>query len=185
MADDATGVDAGVGAEGPIAFGQRLAGSQAFKTLFDDGIALIEETAAYLDSEGRAVSRTLGNNAKLTYATLSMKLTTRLMSLASWLLVQRAVNEGEMTAETGRAEHDKVKLGTPLDLGTGDADHRTHGEEEMPAGLVDLFGRCADLQHRVMRFDTALRDKGGEGAPRGGARNAVAEQLGRLETAFR
>ena len=178
MADGETEMSA---SEGPIAFGQRLAGSQAFKVLFDDGIALIEETAAYLDNEGRTVSKQLGNNAKLTYATLSMKLTTRLMSLASWLLVQRAVNEGEMTAETARAEHDKVNLGRPLD---GPA-----GGEDMPDGLVDLFGRCADLQHRVMRLDTILREDALREDPDAGlaketAQNAVAGQMQRLQSAF-
>ena len=33
-----------------------------------------------------------------------MRLTTRLMQLASWLLLQRAVNEGEITAENARTE---------------------------------------------------------------------------------
>ena len=174
MADGETNTGQG---EAPIAFGQRLAGSQAFKALFDDGIALIEETAAYLDNEGRAASKALGNNAKLTYATLSMKLTTRLMSLASWLLVQRAVNEGEMTAESGRAEHEKVKLGNPLDAPAG--------AEDMPIGLVELFGRCADLQHRVMRLDTVLRDGSSAEPAEDAGQNAVADQLQRLQAAFR
>ncbi len=168
-------------AEAPIAFGRRLAGSSSFKALFDDGIALIEETAAYLDSEGRMASKTMSGNGKLAYATLSMKLTTRLMSLASWLLVQRAVNEGEMTPETGRSEHDKVKLGEPLSAPdkAGDADM-------MPEGLVDLFGRCADLQHRVLRLDAILQDEADDNGNdmRAVPANAVASQLNRLENAF-
>ena len=33
----------------PIYFGEKLASSQAFAALFRDGMALVEETAAYLD----------------------------------------------------------------------------------------------------------------------------------------
>ena len=81
----------------PIAFGEKLAGSQAFAALFRDGMSLVEETAAYLDGPGRQESKKLERNAALAYATESMRLTTRLMQLASWLLLHRAVKEGEMT----------------------------------------------------------------------------------------
>src|SRR5690606_40115427 len=56
-------------------------------------ISLIEAVAAYLDAEGRLESRVLPREAGFLYATESMRLTTRLMQLASWLLLQRAVNE--------------------------------------------------------------------------------------------
>ena len=43
-------------------------------------------------------------NQALGYAAESMRLTTRLMQVASWLLVQRAVREGEMPPEAACAE---------------------------------------------------------------------------------
>ena len=49
----------------PVSFGERLAGSQAFATLFRDGMALVEETAAYLDGPGRQESKRLERNAAL------------------------------------------------------------------------------------------------------------------------
>ena len=89
---------------GPVSFGERLAGSQAFSILFREGMALVEETAGYLDGPGRRESKVLERSAALAYATESMRLTTRLMQLASWLLLHRAVNEGEMSlAQIGRA----------------------------------------------------------------------------------
>ena len=39
-----------------------------------------------------------------------MRLTTRLMQLASWLLLHRAVKEGEMTLTQANREKTKVKL---------------------------------------------------------------------------
>src|SRR5713101_9496924 len=77
----------------PVSFGERLAASQNFSRLFRDGMKLVEDTAAYLDGPGRQESKLLDRAASLAYATESMRLTTRLMQLASWLLLHRAVNE--------------------------------------------------------------------------------------------
>src|SRR5580693_6253844 len=73
-----------------------FAGSELFDRTFQEGMALVEETAAYLDGPGRQESKSLDRKAALGYASESMRLTTRLMQVASWLLVQRAVREGEM-----------------------------------------------------------------------------------------
>src|SRR3974390_192329 len=93
-----------------VSFSERLANSQVFATLFRDGMALVEETAAYLDGGGRQESKKLERNAALVYATESMRLTTRLMQLASWLLLHRAVKEGEMTLAQAHEEKSKVRL---------------------------------------------------------------------------
>ena len=55
-------------------------------------------------------SRVLPRPAALAYSTESMRLTTRLMQVASWLLLQRAVNEGELTSRQAQAERVRVKL---------------------------------------------------------------------------
>src|ERR1700759_118019 len=94
----------------PVSFGERLANSQAFSDLFRDGMSLVEETATYLDGDGRQDSKKLDRAASLAYATESMRLTTRLMQLASWLLLHRAVKEGEMSLTQASKEKSKVKL---------------------------------------------------------------------------
>ena len=91
-------------------FYPKLAASAAFKTLFREGMSLVEDTAAYLDGPGREESRSLPRAAALAYATESMRLTTRLMQVASWLLLQRAVNEGELTFAQARSEKHRVRL---------------------------------------------------------------------------
>src|SRR3989442_13595590 len=93
-----------------VSFGERLAGSQVFADLFRDGMALVEETAAYLDGPGRQESKKLGRNGALAYASESMRLTTRLMQLASWLLLHRAVKEGEMSLAQANKEKVKIRL---------------------------------------------------------------------------
>src|SRR6185369_13733036 len=94
----------------PVSFGERLAGSQIFSDLFRDGMGLVEETATYLDGAGRLESKRLERGAALAYATESMRLTTRLMQLASWLLLHRAVKEGEMSLAQANKEKAKEKL---------------------------------------------------------------------------
>src|SRR5689334_24861982 len=137
----------------PIAFGERLAGSQAFAALFRDGMGLVEETAAYLDGPGRQESKKLERNVALAYATESMRLTTRLMQLASWLLLHRAVKEGEMSLAQARQEKSKVKL-APVD--TTDPNNI----ELLPKALRELIARSQQLQNQVRRLDTTIYNQG-------------------------
>jgi regulator of CtrA degradation len=95
----------------PVPFGERLANSQAFTDLFRDGMALVEETATYLDGPGRQESKKLERQAALAYATESMRLTTRLMQLASWLLLHR-IAAGE-SARPDRAFAQAAEQGAP------------------------------------------------------------------------
>jgi regulator of CtrA degradation len=158
---------------GPVSFGAKLAGSQAFAGLFRDGMALVEETAAYLDGLGRRESKLLERTAALAYATESMRLTTRLMQLASWLLLHRAVNEGEMSLAQASREKTKVKLSA-----TDASDEATLGM--LPKSLRDLIVRSIALQNRVRRLDATIHS----GASEKPQTNAVERQLGLLKAAF-
>ena len=48
-----------------VSFSERLASSQVFATLFRDGMALVEETASYLDGSGRQESKKLERSAAM------------------------------------------------------------------------------------------------------------------------
>src|SRR5215204_2690465 len=158
----------------PIYFGEKLASSQAFAGLFRDGMALVEETAAYLDGPGRQESKKLERSAALAYATESMRLTTRLMQLASWLLLHRAVKEGEMTLSQANKEKSKVKLaaGEPGDPDT---------IKLLPERLRSLIDRSKKLNDQVRRLDTSIHATPAERAPIG---NPLVPQLNRLKAAF-
>ena len=86
-----------------------FSGSALFRRTFDEGMALVEETARYLDGPGRADARALSRKGAILYAGESMRLTTRMMQAASWLLVQRAVNDGDMEAD--QAASSRYRLG--------------------------------------------------------------------------
>src|SRR5450755_3944774 len=56
---------------------QTFTGSALFERTFDEGMALVEETARYLDGRGRREARELPRNAAMLYAGESMRVTTR------------------------------------------------------------------------------------------------------------
>ncbi len=158
-----------------ISFAERLASSEGFATLFREGMALLEQTADYLDGPGREASRNLSRLGSLAYATESMKLTTRLMQVASWLLLQRAVNDGEMSADQAAEEKSKVRLEQPEDQ------ERSTAYDELPGDLVELIERSLRLQSRVRHLDRQLN--AGPQAPREAA-NPVSAHLDRLQQNF-
>lgn len=135
---------------GAIAFGARALNSELFREMFREGMALVEETAGYLDGDGRTESRSLSRAATLAYSTESMRLTTRLMQIASWLLMQRAVNEGEMSTEQARSEKNKVRLDFQPPVMSGPL------WNELPATLRSIIERTDRLHERIVHMDKAV-----------------------------
>ena len=136
----------------PVHFGKTFVQSDAFRALFREGMNLVEETAAYLDGPGRTESRKLDRQASLTYASESMRLTTRLMQIASWLLVQRAVAEGEITAGQALQEKNRVRLTAPEPA-------RTRSDlDGLPERLRELIGLAARMHARILHLDQLISD---------------------------
>ena len=161
----------------PVRFGQSFVGSEAFTALFQEGMELVEETAAYLDGQGREESRFLQREASVAYASESMRLTTRLMQIASWLLLQRAVAEGEITSDQARAEKARVRLNS-TETATTLVEY-----EALPARLRELIGLTTRLHARILHLERLLSDL--EAAPpQPQGQNPVAAQIGLLEKAF-
>lgn len=123
---------------------------KVFEKVFVEGMALVEETAAYLDGPGRKLSSTLPREASLTYAAWSMELTTRLMQAASWLVMQKAVRDGEM----GAADATQTKYRISRDEPALDASaQRGRG---LPDVFLDLVDRSEALFERICRLDAAI-----------------------------
>ena len=133
-----------------VSFGRTYLASESFRTLFRDGMALVEETAAYLDGDGREESRLISRDATLAYAGESMRLTTRLMQIASWLLVQRAVAEGEITPAQALEEKRRVKI-------TGADKVSPPGDVALlPLRLQMLIERSHRLHARILHLDALI-----------------------------
>jgi regulator of CtrA degradation len=159
-----------------ISFAQRLTTSESFKSLFKEGMALVEESAGYLDGAGREEAKLLRRALAMAYASESMRLTTRLMQLASWLLLQRAVNEGEMTPAQAASEKHRVRL-TRQEVAC-----LPELFQELPERLRALTSRSMRLQARIVHLDRSL-----SAAPPhelGSAPSPIASQVERLRTAF-
>lgn len=147
--------------------------SVMFDRTFDEGMALVEETARYLDGKGREESRGLPPRTGMLYAGESMRVTTRLMQAASWLLVQRAVRDGEMDAADARQE--RYRLGSrELCLGACG-----EGGQALPGKLLELLERSDHLYRRIARLDDVLFGGAAVPAPAVHAQqNALAQAFG-------
>jgi regulator of CtrA degradation len=159
----------------PVRFGRNFVQSEAFKALFQEGMELVEETAAYLDGKGRADSRLLQRHVTIAYASESMRLTTRLMHIASWLLLQRAVAEGEISADQALAERNRVRLASQ-DTTTTIAQF-----EALPDRLRELIGLATRLHARIIHLESLISEV--ETKPVSGV-NPVAAQQSLLARAF-
>ncbi len=159
-----------------IPIGPHLVASGGFTRLYKEGMGLIEEVAAYLDGDGRDQAHSFSRETSFLYATESMRLTTRLMQLASWLLLQRAVNEGEISAENARTEKSKVKFSaTPSERGGP-------GWSQLPERFVAYVQQGDALFEQVTKFDALDRGKVPQSTPVGD--NDIADQLAKLRAAF-
>lgn len=162
--------------DGAASFAMGFVSSEAFKALFKEGMTLVEDAAAYLDGAGRESSKALPRMAALAYASESMRLTTRLMQIASWLLLQRAVVEGELTAQQALQEKHKVNLRT---------DHQPPANKlygELPEDLRDIVARSLRMQARIIHLDQLLSDRAKP--PPAPEASPVAAQLQLLQSAF-
>jgi regulator of CtrA degradation len=144
-----------------------------FKLLFREGMDLVEAAAAYLGGPGKLEARALPRGLALAYATESMRLTTRMTHLTSWLLQTRAVHEGELSAAQTIHAKQKIRLicqplASPQDV-----------FEDLPRGLCDLCNQSLSLQSKIARMDELGREKAKEPPP-----SAVRLQFDRLRDAF-
>lgn len=173
-------IEGGNGRATTIKLAEHRVFSDSFKPLYNQGMSLVEEAAEYLDGEGRIEAKGLTRAGAALYAAESMRLTTRLMQLASWLLLQRAANSGEMTREQVAAEKSKVRLDTHSPQEQAD------GWSDLPENFQDLVMRSVRLQDIVRRMDEEIYG----GAPAAAndtdlySHNPVFEQITLLKTAF-
>lgn len=159
-----------------VDFLSRFTASDQFDRVFQEGMGLVEETANYLDGPGRQDARLLDRHGAVAYATESMRLTTRLMQLASWLLLQRAIGAGEMSKDDVSKERRRITL---ADIGRGTA---LTGGDQLPKALLDIVERSLALHQRILKFDAmlAMQSKSEMGA----TPSPVSSQIDRIAAVF-
>ncbi len=162
---------------GAVSFGEKLAASDQFLSLFKQGMDLAAAAADYLDGPGREEASALARPAAIAYAVESMRLTTRLMQIASWLLLQRAVNEGELTRAEASSEKRRIRLSRQ------DAVSSEELLAGLPKRLCELVEISLRVQARIRHFDVLIHcSEAGEGVATGPG--PVEEQIALLRAAF-
>jgi regulator of CtrA degradation len=155
----------------PSELAARMIGSAEFRTLYAEVMELVEDTANFLDHEGRAASKLLGRHASVAYSKHSMELTTSLMRSASACLALRAAREGEMRIEDALKDVMAARtLARPVS--SIDPDHK------FPQRFTDLTEWANALQNRLKAFCDHLVSMD---VP---AVNAVHDSLSSLRLAF-
>jgi regulator of CtrA degradation len=134
-----------------LSFGDRFTTSPQFTKLFREGMDLVEETAEYLDGAGRAESKHLRPPASQAYTSESIRLTTRLTQLASWLLVRRAIAAGEITAAEAHNHRHRVTL-------SRQSSARPDGYEALPETFKRLIQESHRLHDRILRLERIFED---------------------------
>jgi regulator of CtrA degradation len=161
-----------------VSFGERFQASEQFDFVFKDGMALVERVAAYLEGPGRAQSKLLPAPANVLYTAESMRLTTRLLDLASWLLVRRAIKLGDINESEAQSKRQNFSLEAPA--------RPTHvqGFATLPETLRTLVSESYALHDRIVRLDRALNINLDDVISAPALDNPVGAQMDRLRVAF-
>ena len=161
-----------------VVFAESFVSSEQFTLLFREGMSLVEQTATYLDGKGREDSKRLTRQGALSYATESMRLTTRLMQLASWLLLQRAVGEGELSRLQAERDKTRLMLNDPQPAPV------LADQANLPEGLMALLTRSLRIQERICHLDRQITAGLAGPAKAVEASNPVNRQIDRLRAAL-
>ena len=164
------------GALSAISFTKKYATSETFMALFRQGMELIEDTSDYLEGAGRMQSRELDECTSLTYSSESMRLTTQLMQLASWLVVYRGIAEGKLTPADVEEKRKKIKFNAVA------RPNHTENFSKLPIKLRELIEDTARLYDQIASLDRHLLSSGFDTeTPR---QNPLSGQMAALEAAF-
>jgi regulator of CtrA degradation len=133
-----------------LSFRDRFVRSSQFVELFREGMALVDETAIYLDRQGRTDSKALPQAAAALFAPESMRLTARLMQVASWLLTQRAVANGDITALQAQTHRGTVGL-------TAQSRCEAASFGELPETFRRLIADSHRIHMRILHLDKLMK----------------------------
>ncbi len=117
--------------------------------LYTEAMLLADEVRAYFDEVGRDARDLLDPMDRVLFSCESLKVTTRLMHVIAWLLTQRAVEVGELSASGARES--SRRLG-----GAVDSDAETLAR--LPAEAQRFIEASINLYARVARLESGLED---------------------------
>jgi regulator of CtrA degradation len=141
---------------------QRASGQFAtafFGRTYDETLELLRQTRDYLRDAGAHECSLLDSVAGLAYSAETSRITARLTNLMAWLLLQRAVHQGEIGSDEARREAPELgRIKVCLDPSCIEIDR-------LPVRLAVLIDRSDRLYRRIMRLDEMIRRDAPETAP--------------------
>ena len=112
-------------------------------SLYVDAMRLADEARAYFDKHGRDDRMALDPLIRVGFSCESLKVTTRLMHVIAWLLTQRAVESGELTA--AQARRPARRLGEAVESDDGVVAQLPEPAARLVQGSLDLYARVKRL----------------------------------------
>jgi regulator of CtrA degradation len=117
--------------------------------LYTEAMLLADEVRAYFDEVGRDARDTLDPMDRVLFSCESLKVTTRLMHVIAWLLTQRAVEVGELSADGAREPSRRLGGAVPSDAAT---------LARLPVEAQRFVAASVALHTRVARLESGLDD---------------------------
>ena len=121
---------------------------------YDEAMALTREVRDYIAGQAPADKAALDHDTQLVASCEEMRVTARMTQVMAWLMLQRAVNDGEIAREDA-AQPDN-RLGWQETCLADPAVDPAY----LPARLNDLLARSRSLYERIQRLDMMLDPAG-------------------------
>ncbi len=133
--------------------------------LYVEAMLLADEVRAYFDEAGREERDALAPIERVTFSCESLKVTTRLMHIIAWLLLRRAIENGELSPEAAREPGRRLGEASQSDPAV---------IATLPERARQLIGASCDLYRRVARLDS---DPGTSPVPLASPARALRDRL--------
>lgn len=121
---------------------------------YDEALALTREVRDYIAGQAPADKAALDHDTQLIASCEEMRVTARMTQVMAWLMLQRAVNDGELERDEA-AKPDNRLAGQETCLAEPAID-----PVYLPERLNDLLERSRGLYERIHRLDLMLEPAG-------------------------
>ena len=124
-----------------------------FRRTYDETLDLMIEARNYMAYVEPGRRDRAGGMAALRMSCEAMRVTSRLTQVMAWLMMQRAVHEGEVELDEALSEPNRLS-GEDVCL-----DETFTHDETLPGGLRSLLQRSLSLYQRVSRLEAQMLDR--------------------------
>jgi regulator of CtrA degradation len=133
--------------EHPLTSSPRPRRAVYFDRTYRETMTLLLETRDYMRFREPVDRRAMPDDQRLVVNCEALRLTSRLTHIMAWLLIQKAVHAGELTAAEAASEDHRLAGQSVC------RERATVGDVSMPPRLATLLERSYHLYTRVERLD--------------------------------